>query len=249
VVSAHVAVDRDGPVGWIRLARPEKRNALTQAMREALAGALDGFDADPAIRAAVLTGEGSAFCAGVDLTEDTPVPPQLATAVSAPLERFGKPLLAAVNGPAAGGGFELALACDLRVAASTATFSLPEVKLASLPGSGGVVRLWQAVPPAVAAKLVLTGEPVDAAEALRVGLVSDVVEPEGLLELAARLAAQVAACAPLSLRAAKHVLRSLERQEALELERALWGLLAGTDDRSEGRAAFRERRPPRFEGR
>lgn len=234
-------------VGLLRLNRPEKRNAITAEMRAALADALAAFDDDDAVRVVVLTGEGSAFCAGVDLNESASDHPLFAKPLAASLDAFGKPVLAAVNGPAAGGGFELALAADLRIASTTATFALPEVKLGSLPGSGGVVRLREAVAPAHAAKLIFTGEPIDAAEALRLGLVSDVHEPGELMPAAQRLAAQVAANAPLSLRAAKLALRA--GRETLGLDRALWGLLSLTADRAEGRAAFRERRPPEFEGR
>jgi (E)-benzylidenesuccinyl-CoA hydratase len=236
-------------VGWIRLNRPEKRNAVTMEMRASLAHALAEFDADETIRAVVLTGEGRAFCAGVDLTEKTHDHPLLARSLAAPLESFGKPLLAAINGPAVGGGLELALASDLRIAASTATFGLPEVRLGSLPGSGGVHRLLRAISSATAARMIFTGEQIDAVEAHRVGLVSDVVEPGELETLAETLARTIAANAPLSLRAAKLVLRETQdRGGALELERALWGLLAFSDDRREGRDAFREQRRPRYTG-
>jgi enoyl-CoA hydratase/carnithine racemase len=180
------------------------------------------------------------------------VGPPAAEPVAAPLERFGKPLIAAVNGPAAGGGFELALAADIRIASTAASFALPEVKIGSLPGSGGTQRLSRAVPPAVANRLVLTGEPLSAVDALRVGLVSDLVDPEDLLPLARSLAERIAANAPLSLRAAKIALRAAQEdalRPGLALERALWEMLSKTDDRAEGRAAFREKRAPRYTGR
>lgn len=247
-------VSREDGVGWIRLNRPERRNAISRELRHALDATLAGFDADDDIRVAVITGAGSAFCAGVDLNEAGPQPARLdalaARRVSAALDSFSKPILAAINGPAIGGGFELALAADLRIASSAATFALTEVKIGSLPGSGGTQRLIAATSAAVANKLIFTGEPIDAETAFRCGLVSDVVAPDGLLTLATRIAGAIAANAPLSLRAAKLALRAARPNEnaGLTVERALWGLLAATDDRAEGRAAFRERRPPHFKG-
>jgi enoyl-CoA hydratase/carnithine racemase len=246
-----VAVSAGDGIGWIRLDVPERRNAISLAMRRALAEAMRALDDDDAVRVAVLTGNGSAFCAGVDLKEvvadgDAPAEP-----VAAPLERFGKPLLAAVNGPAVGGGFELALAADLRIASTAASFALPEVQIGSLPGSGGTQRLSRAVGPAIANKLVFTGERLGAEAALACGLISDLVAPEELIAAAGAIAARIAANAPLSLRAAKVALRAAQDdtlRSGLELERELWRMLSTTRDREEGRAAFRERRPPRFAG-
>jgi E-phenylitaconyl-CoA hydratase len=241
-----VRVTVEEGVAWVRLNVPERRNAISTAMRAALGEAMSELDEDGDIRVAVLTGTGSAFCAGVDLKESGP---PAAEPVSAPLDRFGKPLIAAVNGPAVGGGFELVLAADIRIASTTATFALPEVTIGSLPGSGGTQRLPRAVSPALANLLVLTGRPLDAEAALRCGLVSDLVEPEELVPLAGRLASSIAANAPLSLRAAKVALRAAQEEplpDGLALERSLWEQLAATEDRAEGRAAFRERRPPRW---
>jgi enoyl-CoA hydratase/carnithine racemase len=244
-----VEVTRADGVAWVTLDVPERRNAISNAMRGLLADAFASLDADPDVRVAVLTGAGPVFCAGVDLKEAAPPATER---LVAPLESFGKPLVAAVNGPAAGGGFELALACDVRVAGRTATFALPEVRIGSLPGSGGTQRLARAVPPAIAAKLVLSGLPLDAESALRYGLVSDVVEPDDLVAFTQDLASAIAANAPLSLRAAKTALRAAAEQPlqaGLELERSLWAELAVTEDRAEGRAAFREGRAPRWSGR
>ena len=244
-----VRVTQEDGVAWVRLDVPERRNAISIVMRAALTEVFATLDADDGVRVAVLTGAEPGFCAGVDLKETGPPATE---PVAAPLERFGKPLIAAVNGPAIGGGFELVLAADLRIASTAASFALPEVKIGSLPGSGGTQRLSRAVPPAVANKLVLTGEPLDAGEALRCGLVSDLVEPDELLPLAGRLAAAIAANAPLSLRAAKTALRAAQEdplRDGLVLERRLWEQLSTTEDRAEGRAAFRERRPPRWVGR
>ncbi len=248
---------RDGSVAWLTLDRPERRNAISLAMRGALREATDDLEADPDVRVVVLTGAGESFCAGTDLKEAPaePRPHPLADPtppIAAAIDRLTKPVIAAVNGPAAGGGFELALACDLRLAASNATFGLPEVRVGSLPGSGGTQRLFEALPAAVAWKLLLSGDPIDAAEAHRLGLVSDVTAPAELQAATQAIAERIAANAPLSVRAAKAAARSGRDQgmaAGLALERSLWALLATTEDRAEGRAAFRERRPPNYRGR
>ncbi len=248
----HVMLE-DG-VAWVRLDRPEQRNAISRQMRRELAVTFGELEQDPAIRVAVLTGNGPAFCAGVDLKEAPPASGDadgFATKpVASPLESFEKPLIAAVNGPAIGGGLELALAADIRIASSAARFGLPEVQLGSLPGSGGTQRLPRTAFPVVAAKMIFTGEPIGADEALRCGLISDLTSPEDLLPLAEKIARRIAANAPLSLRAAKLALRAAAQgtDSGRALERTLWGLLSETSDRAEGRAAFRERRPPRFTG-
>jgi E-phenylitaconyl-CoA hydratase len=250
-----VRTERDNGVAWIVLNRPAKRNALNAPMRAALDASLAGLAADDAVRVVVLTGAGSAFCAGVDLADSPAVSrhplAQRAAPVAQSLAAFAKPVIAAINGPAAGGGLELALACDVLIAARGARFSLPEVGLGSLPGSGGTQRLMRAIPPAIAARMLLSGEPMSAEEALRAGLISDLTEPEELAGFAAALARRIAGNAPLSLHAMKQCLlaaREAPLSGGLELERSLWALLATTQDRQEGRAAFRERRPPRFTG-
>ena len=246
---------REG-VAWVTLDRAEKRNAITTAMRGRLAEVFAAAEVDEAVRVIVLTGAGPAFCAGTDLSDATagasqPLAvgqPPLAT----PLDAALKPVLAAINGPAAGGGFELALASDLRIASSDATFALPEVTIGSLPGSGGTQRLLRATSAAFAMKMLLTGMTIDAATALEWGIVSDVVAPGELLGLAERLASKIASNAPLSVRAAKIAARAAANEPlavGLGIERRLWSTLATTEDRAEGRAAFREKRPPRFTGR
>lgn len=254
---------RDEHVGWLVLNRPAKRNALNAALRSALDRALAEYADDEDIGVVVLTGSPPAFCAGADLTDGQPdadtgttdAPPHPLAGRASPvahlLATFPKPLIAAINGAAMGGGLELALACDVRVAASTARFGLPEVRIGSVPGSGGTQRLMHAMHPAVAARMLLSGEPIGAEEALRTGLISDLVEPDRLDEFAADLARAIAANAPLSLRAMRQCLlaaREAPLATGLELERALWVALATTHDRQEGRTAFRERRSPRFSG-
>ena len=246
-----VLVARHEAVATVTLNRPDRRNAIDQAMRDGLRSALDELDADAGVRVVVLTGAGRAFCAGVDLTEGAPAP-TLRPPVAAPLWAFRKPVIAAVNGPAVGGGLELALACDIRIAAASARFGLTEVRIGSLPGSGGTQLLPRIVGPGNAARMVLTGELVDAAEALWIGLVSEVVPDAELAAAAGTLAERIAQNAPLSLLAAKRALRAgsdLPFAEGQALERELWAELAASKDRAEGRAAFRERRPARFTGR
>lgn len=242
-------------VAWITLDRAEKRNAITVAMREGLATAFADADADETVRVIVLGAQGPAFCAGTDLAEGaaaTTVPLVMGKALAAPLDTVLKPVIAAVNGPAAGGGFELALACDIRIASENATFALPEVTIGSLPGSGGTQRLFRATSPAFAMQLLFTGAPIDAATALRWGIVSEVVTAGELHVFVERLALRIAKNAPLSLRAMKIATRAAMNAPldvGLGIERMLWSTLATTDDRAEGRAAFREQRPPRFTGR
>lgn len=255
-------LERRGKVLLLRFDRPEKRNAVDLALAAALSEAMEHAMADDEVSVVVITGSGSSFCAGADLANARPFGPAAtldgaAAPITAPLDRFTKPVVAAVNGPAYGGGCELALAADLRVAGASATFCLPEAKIGSMPGSGGVEQLCRAVGSAAAAKMLFTGEPVDAVEAARIGLVSDVFDDDVLVEEACALGGRIAQNAPLSLLAIKHAMRAVtaagagggENTGGMTLERALWGLLSTTADRAEGRAAFKDRRAPRFEGR
>ena len=249
-----VVAARDGAIGTITLSAPERRNAISYSMREQLGETLRGLDEDPSIRVLVVTGDGSAFCAGVDLSDGSaPDPSALAQTkpLTFPFDELTKPLIAAVNGPAVGGGFEIVLAADIRIAAATAWFALPEVRIGSLPGSGGTQRLTRAVPPAVAAALLYTGDKLSAEDAHRYGLVSAVVAPEKLTRTVHDVATRIAANAPLSIQAAKRAMRAAFEERLSDgrtLERSLWEMLATTHDRAEGRAAFREGRPPIFKG-
>ncbi|RYE08256.1 MAG: hypothetical protein EOP22_14430 [Hyphomicrobiales bacterium] len=240
-------------VAEVLLNRPDKRNAISDEMRAELAEAFKALAADDAVRCVILTGAGTVFCAGVDLgSGNAATNPAERPRVSAPLDDFGKPVIAALNGSAIGGGLELALACDIRLSSNTAIFSLPEVKIGSLPGSGGTQRLARVVGIGRASEMLLTGAPIDAAQALTIGLVTRVCEPDELLAAAREMAGIIARNAPLSIRAAKQALgRSLDVElgEGLRYERELFLGLAQTEDRQEGRAAFREKRTPSFKGR
>lgn len=171
--------------------------------------------------------------------------------LTAPLDAFSKPVIAALNGVAVGGGLELALACDIRIAATGARFGLTEAKIGSLPGSGGTQRLVGAVGRTFAAQMLFTGELVSAEQALAAGLVSELHAPDALMGRAFALAKTIAENAPLSLVAIKKALRAatdLPLAAGFELERALYGALTATQDREEGRKAFREKRKPSFQG-
>jgi enoyl-CoA hydratase/carnithine racemase len=259
-VVSNLEITREAGVACVTLNRPDKRNAIDDATRDALAEAFAGLDADAAIRVVILTGAGTAFCAGVDLSTPGNVPVQSGAAASpivtrprltAPLDAFSKPVIAALNGVAVGGGLEMALACDIRIAATGARFGLTEVKIGSLPASGGTQRLVGAVGRTLAAQMLLTGEPISAEQALAAGLVSELHAPEALMGRAFALARIIAENAPLSLIAIKKALRAatdLPLAAGFELERALYGALTLTQDRQEGRKAFREKRKPKFEG-
>jgi E-phenylitaconyl-CoA hydratase len=249
----------DGPIATVTITRPEAMNAIDMKTRAALADAWDGLARDDAIRAIVLTGAGErAFSAGVDLKEAQPgagpardaFGPGGPRPITAGMD-IDKPIIAAVNGVALGGGFELALASDIRIASETARFGLTEVKVGSLPGAGGTQRLTRTIGRSDAMVMLLTGRVVDAAEALRTGIVSALHAPGALLDAARALAEEIAACAPLSVAATKRVVRAgdgLPLDAALQLERLAFGLIRTSEDRREGREAFKARRKPAFRG-
>jgi E-phenylitaconyl-CoA hydratase len=253
-----VEVERYGTVTLVILNRPDAANALSRAASDALEAALLAFDADADARVAVLTGAGSkCFCAGADLLASKPDAARHAgelTPGDRPLVRdlgLSKPVIAAINGHALGGGLELALLADIRIAADHATLGLTEARLGSMPGSGGTQRLPRLIGQGHALLMALSAERIGAQEALQWGLVSRVVPGPQLLETALALAERIAANAPLSVRAILRAVRegtALPLAEGLALERSLFTALRETADRAEGRAAFRERRAPRFKG-
>ncbi len=252
-----IIVETHGHVGLIRLNRPQALNALSALLIQELNAALDKFEAAPEIGALVLTGSARAFAAGADITEM-----QAKTSVSAYLENFladwehlskvRKPVIAAVAGFALGGGCELAMMCDIILAADTAKFGQPEVKLGIMPGAGGTQRLTRAVGKAKAMELCLTGRMMDAAEAERCGLVAKVVAADRLEAEALDLAATIASMSrPAILAIKESVNRAYEAMlaEGMAAERRLFYGLFATEDRKEGMAAFVEKRAAEFKNR
>ncbi|HST18709.1 MAG TPA: enoyl-CoA hydratase-related protein [Gaiellaceae bacterium] len=244
-------------VGVLTLNRPEVRNALSTELALALSKALRGLSASSDIRAIVLTGSGDrAFCAGADLKERDGMTDEAWASqhvvfeeTCAALRDCSRPVIAAVNGVAAGGGLELAMSCDFVVASSGACFGQPEASRGIMPGLGGTQLLPRLVPAGLAAELLLTGRLVDADEALRAGLVTHVFAPDELLPSAVALAESIAASSPQAvaqIRRALRLGRDVPLAEALELELDCYRETATHPDRVEGIRAFNERRPPTF---
>ncbi|MFO1305964.1 MAG: enoyl-CoA hydratase-related protein [Burkholderiales bacterium] len=242
----------EASIAEIVLDRPAVLNALDPPALEALRAALAACRDDERVRAIVVTGSGErAFCVGTDLKATIGTSTGYVRGYRLDAIGLRKPLIAAINGACMGGGLELALQADLRIASSNATFALPEARVGSFPGGGGVPLLLRAVPRAIAMRLLLTGETIDAQRAREHGLVSEVVEPAQLRDAARDLAMRVARCAPLSLAAILDVAARCEGRPLAEGFEASWeafDALAGTSDRAEGRRAFAEKRPPRFTG-
>ena len=246
-------------VARITLNRPEQLNALSVTMRQELSDAFDRCAEDADVRAVLLLGAGRAFCAGIDLAdgsfEEGPIESVEARTrgdFRAKLTGLGKPSLAAVQGFCLGGGCELALCCDVRVAAEDAQFGQPEINLGSTPAGGATQRLPRLIGAGRALEWLLTGDRMPAAEAYRVGLANRLVPAAELDAAATELAKKLASKAPL---AAKYMRESVYRgldlpiEDGLRLEFHLGGLLRTTEDRVEGLNAFREKRPPEFKGR
>lgn len=250
-----------GDVRVLTLDRPEAMNALSSGLATGLLAAVRDAEQDPATRVVVVMGAGTrAFCAGADLKERGQMSAEQKWAQSRTLWNVNeaiwnspKAFVAAVNGWCLGGGFELALYCDLRIASDSARFGFPEMALGAFPGAGGAVALPRLVGRAAAARYFYRGHQADAQEALRLGIVEEVVAPEALAESALKLAGQVAqATSPLGLAAVKQVLNlgpTLPFEEAVALDQSRRRPLEGTQDYAEGMAAQREKRKPRFHGR
>ncbi len=250
-----VLVERRDAVLVITIDRPEARNALTRAVAEGVAAAVDELDADDALRAGVLTGTGSTFSAGMDLKAflrgETPaIEGRGLCGITQTPPR--KPLVAAVEGWALAGGFELVLACDLVVAAETARFGVPEVKRSLVAAAGGALLLPRRVPANVAMEMLLTGDPIGARRAADVGLVNQLTPEGGALAGALELAATVAANGPLALAATKAVVRGSADWSAAEgwdRQAELVAPVFASEDAREGAAAFAEKRTPVWRGR
>jgi enoyl-CoA hydratase/carnithine racemase len=253
-----IVVERDGTIVTLTLNRPDKLNAIDGAMLDALGAALGEIERDPEVRAVVLTGAGRAFSAGADITEWTALSPLefgrswglRGHALFDRLAVLAPPVIAAINGIAFGGGLELALGADLRIASHEARLGLPEVTIAALPGWGGTQRLPRLIGPGRAKHMILTGEAIEAARAEAWGLVTEVVAAEALPARARALAARIAANAPLAVQASKRLIdAALPATPAATLEGHAGALCAATEDAREGRASFVERRPPCYRGR
>jgi enoyl-CoA hydratase/carnithine racemase len=244
-------------VAVVTINRPDARNAVNQQVRADLRAALADLRLDDSVGAVIFTGAGErAFIAGADIaqlrhyTMHTALRSEL-QALYDEIEAFEKPTIAAVNGYALGGGCELAMACDIRIASENARFGLPETTLSVLPGAGGTQRLGRLVGIGRAIELILTGRLVDAAEARQIGLVTSVVAADELIDRAREIAGQILAKGPLAVRLAKLVVRSgldADQRTGQVLERLAQALLYTSHDKTEGAAAFLEKRTPSFTG-
>jgi len=250
-------VDRDEPIAVVRLKRSERMNALSNPLMAELVGVLEALDSDDAIRAIVVAGDERAFAAGSDIEELRAAKP-LDLYFGARLERWEqiwkirKPIVVAVSGYCLGGGWELAMTCDLVVASETAQLGQPEVNLGLIPGAGGTQRLPRAIGKAKAMDVILSGRFLDVHEAERAGLVARVVPKKAWLEEAKRAARQIAEKGPVAVKLAKEAVnRAFDTtlEVGLDLERKAFNVALSTQDAHEGLSAFLEKRKPEFKGR
>ena len=252
----HVLMRREERVGVIQLNRPQALNALNSALMDELIAALQEYDADPAVGCILVTGSEKAFAAGADIKQMAQA--SVVEMIDSPfigywdkLGRISKPIVAAVSGWCLGGGCELAMACDLIVAAESAVFGQPEINLGIIPGAGGTQRLTRAVGKSIAMDMVLTGRRLSAQEALQYGIIARLLPTEGFAAAAVAVAAEIAAKSPIALRIAKEAVNhafELPLAEGIHLERRLFNMLFATADQKEGMAAFVEKRPPTWQG-
>ena len=253
-----ILVERHEAIVTLTLNRPDKLNAIDGPMLDALEQILGEIERDPEIRAVVLTGAGRAFSAGADIKEWTALEPlvfsrtwgQRGHALFDRLAGLRPPVIAALNGITFGGGLELALCADIRIAATVARLGLPEVTIGAIPGWGGTQRLPRLIGAGRAKHMILTGQPIDAARAEAWGLVSEVLESDALLPRARELAQTIAGNAPIAVQAGKRVIDAGLPTSAAAIIEGDAGVMCGmTEDAKEGRASFLERRPPRYHGR
>jgi enoyl-CoA hydratase len=252
-------IEVDGPLAIVTIAREAQLNALSSRVMAELTTAVGELEMSEDIRVVAITGAGKAFVAGADIAEMQEMSPwqahafsEMGGALGQSIESSSKPYVAAVNGFALGGGCELALACDFVYASEKAKFGQPEVKLGVIPGFGGTQRLARRVGVAKAKELCMTGDVIDAAEALRIGLADAVFAPDALLPKIKELAARIGANGPLAVAEVKRLVhqgQSVPLDAALALEQRSFGLLFATADQREGMAAFLGKRAAKFEGR
>jgi enoyl-CoA hydratase len=257
-MTTFVDVTHDEHVSTLTINRPDKLNALSQEVLDDLSKAVEEVERRDGVRAAIITGTGKAFVAGADIAAMKDMNQAQGRGFGATghklfarLEHLRIPFIAAVNGFALGGGCELALACDFIYASSKAKFGQPEVSLGIIPGFGGTQRLPRRVGPGVARELIYTGKMIDAAEALRIGLVNAVFEPDELLPAAKKAAVDIATKGPLAVAQSKRLIREgmhVPLVQAIKLEQDAFGASFDTYDQEEGMAAFLEKRTPNFKG-
>jgi len=257
---ANVQYEKKGAIAYVTIDRPKVLNALNTPTWTDLHSAFEDAKADASVHGVILTGAGDkAFIAGADISElahvdayEAEESSRFGQSVLDLIENLGKPVIAAINGFALGGGCETAMACTIRIAVEHAKFGQPEVKLGLLPGGGGTQRLPRLVGKGRALQLILTGETISAQEAYRIGLVNEIVPAAGLIERAETILKQIAANAPIavkfSLEAANKGMDS-SQSEGLALEASYFGICAATEDKKEGTSAFLEKRKPQFRGR
>jgi len=255
-----VLVKREKGVGILTLNRTESMNSVSRGMLAELFGAIDELRHDEDLRTVIITGAGEkAFCSGADLKERTTMTPaevrryiQTIRNVFTLVEEMPVPVICAINGVALGGGTELALSCDIRIAADSARMGLTETSLAIIPGAGGTQRLPRIIGMARAKEMIFTADRIDAARALEIGLVNRVVPLASLMEASLEMASRIAACGPVAIRMAKRSINKgmqMDLASAMAFETTCYDVLIPTEDRLEGLAAFKEKRKPDYKGR
>ena len=256
---ANALYEKKGAIAYVTVNRPKVLNALNTPTWADLRAAFQDAHDDAAVRGVILTGAGKAFIAGADIGElahltafEAEQSSRFGQEVLGLIENLGKPVIAAVNGFALGGGCETAMACTMRIAVESAKFGQPEVKLGLLPGGGGTQRLPRLVGKGRALALILSGEMIDAQEAYRIGLVNEIVAAADLIPRAEAILKKIASNAPIAVKLALEAANKgmeTSQGEGLLLEASYFGLCAATEDKKEGTCAFLEKRAPRFQGR